>query len=101
MGGCGGFGVVGSGEGISVASGFVVSSCGVGFVGWSMRGNIQSAGEGVISCDRGVVDSRSVTPFDGMGWLAVRVRGRIRRERKVVRWMRGVCIFAVVGSGFG
>ena len=85
---------------ISVAFMLIVGVGGILFVAWSLRASIQSAGEDafdVISWDGGVVDSRSVTPFDGRGWLVVRVRGRMRRVRRVVR---GVCIFAVVGSGF-
>ena len=84
---------------ISVAFMLIVGVGGILFVAWSLRASIQSAGEDafdVISWDGGVVDSRSVTPFDGRGWLVVKVRGRMRRERRVVRWKRGVGIFAMV-----
>lgn len=84
---------------ISVALMLIVGVGDIGVVAWPLRGRTKSAEEGdfdVISCDRGVVDSRSVTLLDGRGWLVVKVRGRMRRERRVVRWKRGVGIFAMV-----
>ena len=45
---------------------------------------------GIVSAVRSMLSA----PFDGSGWLVVRLAWRKRRARRVVRRMSGLCIVA-------